>query len=391
MSSDFPARRELPPEVRDRIRVRFRAGLDRPERRGRATWFAAAAAVVLLAGGAVFGIGALRGSTPVSPAAGDAPLDRCWTAAEKAGKTEGLGSRAQWVTTATESSGDDVVVAFTVDGKPAFCETTATTVTLSDPAAQAARPGGQAAGVLLFTATGMVAGVADPSWEQVELSMPDGLGMVVAKPDKQTGQFIGFTGADPAKTALWLGRAKQGQSTRLWPRGPVPRIADPLVSVVDRPGDRSSAEGRALGECLAKVPDPPALADGYQPGAMLTDGPNSLVLARMPGHLIACVREGTSYRLVQDTFLGLTIPVRRLSVPPIGGKVPFVGLTPPSAKTMSAEFFLDGTQTTAVPVVRGTFAYWVPPNAVPQDNGEVSVQTSDARGVGLFSGGIPLR
>ncbi|HEY2060667.1 MAG TPA: hypothetical protein VGH57_20025 [Amycolatopsis sp.] len=399
MSYDLPPRRELPPEARERIRLRFRAALDQPARNRRPIWLVAAA-VVLLAAGAVFATGVLRDDKSGLPPAsrpGDlasSTLDRCWAAAQAEGRTGPLADRGQWVATAAESRGDDVVVAFTVGGKPVFCETTATTVTLSDPAAQPARPGGQDAGVLLYTATGVVAGVTDPSWELVEVSMPDGLGLVMVTPDRQTGQFIAFTGTDPAKTELWLGRAKPRQSGRLWPRGAVPRIPAPLMSVTDRSGDRSTPEGRALGECLSRVPNPPDGAAGYQPGAMLTDGANRLVLGQAPGHLIACVQEGTSYRLVKDTFIGQSIPVRRLSVPAVGGKVPFVGLVVPSAAEMTVEFTHGGGNSyspTAVPIVNGTFAYWLAPDEVGDGNGNVYIQVDDAKKASLFNGPIPLK
>jgi hypothetical protein len=60
-------------------------------------------------------------------------LDRCFSAAQTAGKSDRLPSRSQWKPVSTDSQGDDVVPGFTAGGKPMFRERTATTVTLSNP------------------------------------------------------------------------------------------------------------------------------------------------------------------------------------------------------------------------------------------------------------------
>ncbi|GHE84779.1 hypothetical protein GCM10017786_15740 [Amycolatopsis deserti] len=383
MSHALPPRRELPPEVRERMRATVRAGMT--PRPGRA--LAAAAAVVLLVGGVLIGVQFLR---PAAPVAGAGVDDRCWAAIESAGRTGQVPPRAEWQATGSRALGDDVVTSYLAGGKPVFCETTATTVTVSDPGAAPASAPGSRTGLLLRTGTGLVAGVADPSWPRIELSLADGLGVTVEPVTPRTGVFTAFTATDPA-TPLWAGMSVEGQTTRPGPRAELPPAPAPLVSVVDVPGDRSSPAGRALGECLAALPEPLDGADGYQPGGMLDNGPYRVVLARSAEHTVACVTGPAGATLHRDTFIGRSIPVRRLSVPAQGGKVPFVGLVPRSATSMDADF---GTgERVAVPVANGTFGAWLPEGAKPvdPDTGDAWVRVTDARGATLYNGSVMLR
>ena len=405
----LPARRDLPPEVRIRLRATVAAGLARPAfRRGRV--LAVAAAVVLVVAGAAVGTQVFRSRPAEVPVGSEVPagsadlatrtLDRCWAAVRTAGKTDRVPARAEWATAYTATQGDDVVVAFTAGGKLMFCEATSTTVTLSDPDATPAYAPGNRTGLLLYTGTGLVAGVADPAWAKVELSMPDGLGVTMSDVNKATRQFSSFTLTNPATTRLWAGRWDDGQTRRTWPRAELPSAPAPLVSLTDRPGDRSSPAGKALEVCLAGLAQPPADGDAYQPGALLEDGPYRVVLGRSAGHTVACTAEPdpnnpakTSYQLYRDTFIGQSIPVRRLSVPglgPDGAKVPFVGIVPPSGVSMVGDFSL-GTAVD-IPVVNGTFAIWLPAGAKPVDpHGTVWVKTMDGNGVPLFNGYVPLK
>ncbi|WP_116114690.1 hypothetical protein [Amycolatopsis ruanii] len=385
MSHALPPRRELPPEVRERMRATVRAGL--APRRGRA--LAAAAAVVLLVGGALIGAQFLRPAEPVAGAGGGVD-DRCWAAIASAGQAGQVPPRAEWQVTGRRALGDDVVTSYLAGGKPVFCETTATTVTVSDPGAAPASAPGSRTGLLLRTGTGLVAGVADPLWPRIELSLADGLGVTVEPVTPASGVFTAFTGTGPA-TPLWAGMSVEGQTARPGPRVELPPAPAPLVSVVDVPGDRSSPAGRALGECLAALAESPDDADGYQPGAMLENGPYRVVLGRSAEHTIACVSGPAGATLQLDTFVGRSIPVRRLSVPAQGGKVPFVGIAPRSAASMVADF---GTgEPVTVPVVNGTFAGWLPQGATPvyPERGDAWVRVADARGVTLYNGSVTLR
>jgi hypothetical protein len=395
----LPARRELPPEVRARLRTTVMTGIARPVRRGRTV--AAAAAVVLLVAGAAVGIQLFRSGPDEAPVAGtgNSSLDRCWTAAKTAGKSDLFPAPSKWKTVSTQAQGDDVVVAFTANDKPVFCELTATTVTLSDPGAKPGYASGTHTALLLYTGTGLAAGVVDPAWYGVELSLPDGLGIETTRGAGATHQFTMFTGTDPAKTQLWAGEWIDRQKTRPGPRAALPAPPAPLFSIVDRPGDRTSREGQALGTCLAGLPEPLADADGYQPGALLEDGAYQVVLGRIAGHTVACVAQpdarkpaGTSYQLYRDTFVGESIPARRLSVPGLGAngaKVPFVGIVAPSAASMIADFSL-GTPV-QVSVVNGTFACWIPAGAKPVWKDSTWVLVKDDKDAALFNGYVTMK
>ncbi|TDD50730.1 hypothetical protein [Saccharopolyspora elongata] len=438
----LPPRRELPPEVRARLRGRVEAGMS-ARHRGRVV--AASAAVVLLAAGAVIGVQVARSQLVETPAAAppDATtrtLDRCWNAVRAAGKTGQVPDRSEWVNASITEQGDDVVAAFTAGGKPVFCETTSTTVTMSDPNAEPSYATGSRTALLLYTSTGVAAGVADPTWPRIMLSMPDGLGVSESDVATDTRQFTSFTLTNPATTRLWAQRLdeykpepsgqgepgqpgqgepgrpgqgepelsgqgepeqpRQGQGRVNWPRAELPAPPAPLLSLIDRAGDRTSPAGRALGECLAGLAEPPADRDGYQPGVLVEDGPYRVVLGRTAQHAVACTTEpdpanpaGKIHRLHTDTFVGQSIPVRRLAVPGLGKdgeKIAFVGIVPPSGASMIADFSLG--QPSDVPVANGTFGMWLPEGAKPlSPDGTTWVLALDGERLPLFNGFVPLK
>ena len=181
MSDDLglPPRRALPDDVRDRLRVEVRQGIG--ERRPPRVWYAAAAAVLVLAAGAVVATRQLRQPAEVPPAVtggltldvrlATTALDRCWAAVQAAGKTDRVPPREERVPLFTEVLAADSMVAATAAGKPMFCETTETTVTLSDPAATPAYAPGTRTGLLLRSPTGLVGGVLDPAWPKASLAV----------------------------------------------------------------------------------------------------------------------------------------------------------------------------------------------------------------------------
>ncbi|MEU6265698.1 hypothetical protein [Saccharopolyspora shandongensis] len=493
----LPPRRELPPEVRARLRGKVEAGMA-ARHRGRAV--VASAAVVLLAAGAVIGVQVARSQLVETPAAAppDATtrtLDRCWEAVRAAGKTDQVPDRSEWINASITAQGDDVVVAFTAGGKPVFCETTSTTVTMSDPNAEPSYAAGSRTALLLYTSTGAAAGIADPTWPRIVLSMPDGLGVSESDIAKDTRQFTSFTLTDPETTRLWAqrldeykpelsgevkpglprqrepgqpgqgqpgqgvpgqpgqgepgqpgqpgepgqsgqgepgqpgqgepgepgqpgqgepgepgqpgqgqpgqpGELGQGQARISWPRAELPAPPAPLLSLTDRAGDRTSPAGRALGECLAGLAEPPADRDGYQPGVLVEDGPYRVVLGRTAQHAVACTTEpdpanpaGKIHRLHTDTFVGESIPVRRLAVPGFGeggAKIAFVGIVPPSGASMIADFSLD--QPFGVPVANGTFGMWLPEGAKAiLPDGATWVLVRDGARTPLFNGYVQMK
>lgn len=403
----LPPRRTLPPEVRARLRETIHNGLDeraggnpgetaggpRPRRSSHGRGIAAvAAAVVLLVGGVAIAAQVARPSHVARPP-GDPALTRCWNAVTAAGRTDDVPAGEAWQLVSTNTKGDDTVVGILADGKPMFCEMTATTVIVSDPNAKPAHAGTSRTDVLLYTTTGLVAGVADASWPLVEVSITDGPGIEAVQPVGASHLFTSFTGTDPASTRLSVGISVPRQVTRAAPPQPVADIPAPLLSIVDRPADLSSPAGQALTQCLALTGPPPGGAESYQPGVLLQDGGSSIVVARSAQHALACAVSpdpADSFRakgtLSVDTFTGRSIPAKRLSVPSVGGKTAFIGITPPDAASMVADF-LTGT---AVPitVANGTFGTWLPDGAKPTDpqSGETWVRVETAEGVIEFNG-----
>lgn len=173
-----------------------------------------------------------------------------------------------------------------------------------------------------------------------------------------------------------------------------PRTAPVAVA----PSPSPSPAGKALASCLNHVSQRPADRDAYAPGALLTDGKYQVVLGRSPGHTVACVAEpdpanpaASRYQVYLDTFLGESIPVRRLSVPGLGpnaAKVPFVGIAPYAAAFLVVDF--GPGSSVNIPVTHGTFAIWLPAGAQPESDGNVHVDAMGGNRTGLFNGGIPM-
>ncbi|HEY3471956.1 MAG TPA: hypothetical protein VGL47_42955 [Amycolatopsis sp.] len=420
MSDDLglPPRRDLPDDVRDRLRAEVRRGL---AKRGTSrVWYAAAAAVVLAAGALVASqvlrpqpVAApppLPGPVPgdhltLDPKVATSSLDRCWAAVRAAGKTDRVPPREDWVPLFTDVLWTDSVVAATADGKPLFCETTETTVTLSDPGATPAYVPGTRTGLLLHTATGVVGGVLDPAAKGAHLDSRTEDGDTMSqtiRPSSVTGQFVGMTRSDPARTTLTVGK----------PMGPdqktLPAAPPPLVAVADRPvtADRTSPAGRALGDCLAAartevIPD----AAAYSPGPLLEAGVFRVVMGRFGGQVVVCEtqpdyqRPGRTKSRAFPDFTGpKTEAARTLTVdtlghpesgaPPGTARHPYVAALPRTAVEATLDF---GIGTSAeVEVVDGMAAAWIPANIALTPEAMVHVQARDAQGKVVYDGSLRL-
>ncbi|WP_410591131.1 hypothetical protein [Amycolatopsis sp. lyj-23] len=409
----LPPRRELPDDVRARLRAEVRRGLGK--RRPSRAWYAAAAAVVVLAAGAVVATQAIRhqpvatpGPRTVNPLTLDArvatlSLDRCWAAVQAAGKQDRVSPRQDWVPVFTQVLQADAVVVATAAGKPMFCETTDTTVTLSDPDATPARAPGTRSGLLLHSATGMVGGVLAPDEDgsYLDAKTEDGdssMSQLFVSP--MTRQFVGVTRAGPARTTLTLGKPMQPGVT-------LPAAPPPLLAVTDRPvtADRTSAEGRALGDCLAAaeleaIPDPAA----YAPGPLLETDEYRVVLGRYGDRYVVCTTEpdyqrpgktrarafpsGPSpqappaYPLMADT-LG-----RRPGAPPATDRRPVAVALPGLAATAVIDF--GSGKSVEAHVVAGMVVVWAPEDIKISLETKVHVTARDAKGAVVYDGTVPL-
>ncbi|WP_181772596.1 hypothetical protein [Amycolatopsis pittospori] len=408
----YPPRQAMPDDVRTRMRSAVREGISNPRRTARA-WYAAAAAVVLVASGAAVATQLLRqqGTDPgPEPAAGGlnldvklatSSLDRCWAAVRAAAKTDRVPPREDWVPVFTDLKLGVSVVAATAAGKPMFCETTLTSVTLSDPNAAPAYVPGTRTGLLLQSANGLIGGVLDPALRGAGLAFQaeDFSNGDVVEASPLTQQFVSFSWTAPAKTELSVYDAVGATTTSL------PPAPAPLLSAIDRPvapADRTSPAGRALGACLSGAVDAVSDAAGYRPGALLDKDGYQVVLGRMGDRSLACTtvpdprRPGRmKMHVYQDNFELPPEKPRRISIQTLGAvedggtratsRTPFVGtLLPAKAVTVTCDFGSGLTSTTDV--VDGTFAAFVPKDVSDPFQPDIHIQARDANGTVVFDG-----
>ncbi|RSD22064.1 hypothetical protein [Amycolatopsis eburnea] len=416
MSDDLglPPRRELPGDVRDRLRAEVRAGTGEPPR-SKHVWYAAAAAVLVLAAGAVVVTRQLRQPAEAPPAVPAGPaldgklattaLDRCWAAVQAAGKTDRVPPRAEWVPLLTEDLEGDAVVAATAAGKPMFCETTATTVTLSDPGATPAYAPGSRSGLLLHSATGLVGGVLDPAWPKASLatSTPGGSSGSDVEFSPVSRQFVAHTRTAPDRTAVSLIDGGPGQPRQV----DLPAAPAPLLAVTDRPepADRTSAAGRALGDCLADAEEVIPDAAAYRPGPLLAEGGQQVVMGRRGDRVIVCTREPdyqrpgkTQARAYPDLVSVRSAPARILRVSTLGGTesgAPAGAARHPVAVALpvtatSAAFEFDAGNGADLAVTDGMALAWLPRKAAMAPGAKVRVRAWNAKDELVYDGSLPL-
>ncbi|QFU90137.1 hypothetical protein [Amycolatopsis sp. YIM 10] len=295
---DLPPRRELPDSVRDSIRMTLRDGMDQPSRRSWRGPAVAAAAVAGLAAGAIVVTSDLRApdKTPVAaPSIDETALDRCWAALKAAGKDTTFPSRDTWETLHAVQPRYDpprVTVLVRVQGKPLVCDTTDTTVTVSDPDAPLNYAPGTSIAAVLALPTGLLAGVSKSSPELRASYTPD-IDFPATVSDKAgwgDGMF------------LWLRAPRSASATYSVGDAPLPAAPPPVLQVVDRPVanvDRTSERGRLLGECLAESDTKVADAEAFQPGVMLTEGATKVLTGRFEDRVVFCAADARQY-LVEE-------------------------------------------------------------------------------------------
>jgi len=318
---DLPRRRELPVALRGRIRAAVNEGVGSSSRSGKRTLrtpMVVAAIVTALFAGAVLATQGLTGdgnggfaspdpapeAAPVpgllDPAAQNEVLDRCWTAVLKEGAEDGYPDRAQWTGVSGFRRDGLSIVAARAAGKPVFCETTRTTVTVTDPDAEPVYAGGSRTGSLLFSDNGVIAGVADPSWPAMRMSGRLGTYSFGSDVQVKDGLFVEDTNHRVSGTRIEVSpmTAEHQTGEGMGPEGVVPvgavlppPSAQPL-RVVDRhmwPGlDRESETGRFFGECAERSQSPVIDTDTYVAGARASHDGRELVMARNHYGYIAC-------------------------------------------------------------------------------------------------------
>jgi hypothetical protein len=418
---DLPPRRSLPPEVRERMRPRLGERPASSRSRLRVP-LAAAAGVAVLATAAIV-VTQYVGKDPVPPAPAvtpppgldvakaDAELDRCWAAVRSEHAAAKFPPRETWVPvlyTEGTYAPDLHVTGAIADGKPLFCQTTATTATVTDPTKPPGYVEGSRTGSLLASDVGVLAGVVDPSWphlfvDDTEAEQAEGLFLLPTGIDYSEDRDIIVSKEEPTGPSAPLGEPGPGQQV-------MPRPARPAVVVTDRPPatepERDSPSGQVLGTCLAESEAPVVDPDTWQPGAMVEAGASHVVMARGPNGVGRCEHFGPSasgsgdfYMFFDETLTRLPASVDRPTVMPLYSSIDddtwvAVGALPENAATLTLT--LGNGDTVDAEVALGTFATRMPPG-VAQEKGDptsagtiTSARVLDANGSVIYEGPVAV-
>lgn len=442
-----PPPEEMPAEVRDRLRRQLWRELDQPARfrasRSRAPLAAGITVTVLAAVSLIVSQSGpssspqdVTATAPVQagdpPAPGDdhpsanstsADLDRCYRAALSSPSAAAFADRSQWTVSFTTEVGGVEVTAARAAGKPLFCESTLTTVTLSNPSAEPAYADGSATGALFATQNGTVAGLLDPSWDTFEITPADGNDAMVAAPEKGDGMFVLYTTASLAPDAHLQAQQlppdmpfdqpdRPDDDDPAYPIRDIPSVPPPMVSVVDRPApaDRTSARGKALADCMTGTHDPEPDRDSWQPGAAATVNGNELIMATNSKGVSLCqwqpdpvtmnVADATNENFqAYMQFVRSPLPVDAAQTPVMnGGDDGLVILGTVRADATRMNVFLDGRIELDTDVKDGTFISIVPDSQI-DDSGQLaedhlatlSTTIYDAKGNVLYQGPMNAR
>ncbi|GAA3463034.1 hypothetical protein ACFFSW_02625 [Saccharothrix longispora] len=371
----LPEHRPLPPEVRARLRADFEDGIDRPRHRTApsALTAVAAAAVTALVVGAVVVLRDVPDLRPAAPpplggslgAVGvEVALDRCWSALRAEDLADDYPDRSRWTPVWGEDRPEIDVVAVRAAGEPLFCQTTATTATVSD------------LNGLLVTREGVVAGTTDVAAPVVAGTGPHGPYDVEA--DVADHLYIAMTHTNPTGMAITVDGV------------PLPGAGAPAAVVRDRADgpepDRESEAGRLLGDCLATASEPVVDPDSYRPGAHVA----GLVLGRSATRLVVC-HGWPAERVSQArtrTLEVLGFPVHfhydgHIS----GGRRTLAGQVPVDAVGMTVS--VDGGEPVRAVVADGTFVLRLDPEvALVPGVTLLRVEVLDGRGAVVLGGEV---
>lgn len=340
---DVPDQRELPDSVRQAARRRILAELRAQEHprpmRAMVPISVAAAAVVVLAGGAVGVLAANHqpsgrptppaSTHPTTPDAGmvgyasphqiyrvqdhTAPAgDDTRCKAQSGHEPAGTPGPARWQPILTARANDVSVIAYRTPAGPVFCEVTPATVTLSKPTTSGS-------GVASFvTQFGSVAGVIDAKYPAVYVSAKGGPGKGGQAAVVEDGVFVLpniVPGQATVITSTSATRMSAGPTPSNSRDASIGRPEQPAVTVTDRtipPVDQSSAAGQRLASCFAHAGGPPVVVpQAWTPGAFATlDDHETLQLGHYGNLLAECQTTNGSVSLNIDNGIdnGLNQP-----------------------------------------------------------------------------------
>jgi hypothetical protein len=303
--------------------------------------------------------------------------------------------RLQWTASFSTDEGGIAVTAARANGKPLFCESTLTSVTVSDPAAAPAYATGSATAALFATPNGTIAGILDPAWDTFEIKPADDTDTMVP-PEKGDGMFVLYTsvgiGPDTHLQAQQLPADlptdqpdRPDDDDPAYPVRDMPAAPAPLLSIVDRPApaDRTSPRGKSLADCMDNTHDPQPDRDSWQPGASATVKGSELIMAQNATGISACQwQPDQATRKAADhtdqmfnsymPFVRQPQPVDAAQLPVVtggDGGVVILGTVRSDATRMNVE--LDGNTELDTDVRTGTFISIVPDSLI-DDTGQLS-------------------
>ncbi|WHT17053.1 hypothetical protein N8J89_28505 [Crossiella sp. CA-258035] len=277
---ELPPRRELPEDIKDRMRATVRMRMDdpqfEPEGRGR-RFLAAAAAILVVAVGAAVVVQSVQDDhaandakeTTTSPnptegfqsgnqAMADRSLvDRCWRAAMASPQAERYPKRREeWMGGRQMNWGQVRQIGLRLGQQVAACELSETTVWLSEPQTPLAPDDPTPIRLMMLTPNGGSA-----------VNVRDGVGKTVVGVDQSArggtvaalepfdvfyGVRVGEPRQLPGGAKVHVGTQKPGEQYR-FNDVEYPNPQGPLVTVLDRPlppAERTSVAGKKLAECI---------------------------------------------------------------------------------------------------------------------------------------------
>lgn len=314
--------RELPPEIRERLRARVLDGLNGAEhhatvhplrRRPAGAWLAAAAAVVAVAAvGVVVVQGVDRQSTPVSSTT--AMLDRCWNVLKHESVTSDYPDRDSWrLVLQTETQGATMLA---IRGKRQrmFCGLTPTTVSVSPPFSGGdvdVDPGGVETAMEIYG--GPIAGFADVAGSKLSLQV-----------NPPPGYVGDYELRNPGKVAdgMFVHPGPGGEDTKVRFKGTTVAHHDfwpSMFMLVDHPelrGERTSPKGKLLGRCLDDNWFQVADGESLQVGASVKAGSaTAMVMRNSPRTFGLCAVDPADKRDVAGFYLDRDIDLPNTDAP----------------------------------------------------------------------------
>ncbi|MFD9697906.1 hypothetical protein [Lentzea sp. NPDC059081] len=311
MIDQLPEHRRLPDDIRLRARRRLSEDMRPAPRTGRPVLIAAG--VSLLAAGAVVASQALLGAPaevagpPMQHNGEFVGKDRAVVNHVERGKVDqdalarcaaaatAHPPAAEWQPLVTSRRNGTVLTAFRVPAGVFFCANTATTTTVSAPAADPVEAGDRKVKILFTTPSGAMAGLVSPDVTLLSLSRIADPGWNVTSPAVVDGLFLapdGYLNAETGTMAL-----VDGEESAV--RG-VPKPTPPVTDRPQPPADRTTPEAQRLGACMSgrAIPDAGQFAHGVTVKVSPTD---TIVLGRFGDLLVHCLDDGRpAHGLVYD-------------------------------------------------------------------------------------------